>query len=282
MRQHEYLSLGPSGFHQVAYTEWGDQENPDVLICVHGLTRNGRDFDRLAERLADRYRVVCPDIVGRGRSDWLADKNQYDYSLYTSDMAALLAHLDVRQVDWLGTSMGGLIGLLLAAIPNTPIRRLLLNDIGPHLPLASLERIGAYVGLDLAFDTFEEATTYLRTVQAGWGALSDTQWQHLAEHGTRRDEDGHWRLSHDPGIAAAFASIEADIELWPLWHAVTCPVLLFRGCESDVLLPETVARMQTEGPPLNVIDWPGVGHAPALMDRQQIEAVADWLATTGR
>jgi pimeloyl-ACP methyl ester carboxylesterase len=280
MRQHDYLSLGSGGFHRVAYTEWGDPDNPDVLVCVHGLTRNGRDFDHLAEALAARYRVVCPDIVGRGRSDWLMDKAQYDYGNYTSDMAALLAHLDARQVDWLGTSMGGLIGLLLAATPNTPIRRLVLNDIGPHLPLAALERIGGYVGLDLAFDSFDEAATYLRTIQAGWGALSEPQWHHLAEHGTRRDEDGHWRLAHDPGIATAFAGVEADIELWPVWHAVNCPVLLFRGRESDVLLPETAARMQTEGPPLTVVEWPDVGHAPALMDRQQITTVADWLATT--
>ena len=280
MRQHDYLSLGPAGFHRVAYTEWGERDNPEVLVCVHGLTRNGRDFDALATALTDRYRVICPDIIGRGRSDWLADKAQYDYANYTSDMATLLAHLDVRRVDWLGTSMGGIIGLLLAATPNTPIRRLVLNDIGPHLPLAALERIGGYVGLDLAFDSFAEAATYLRTIQAGWGALSDAQWQQLAEHGTRRDADGRWRLRHDPGIAAAFASISADVELWPLWHAVKCPVLLLRGQDSDVLLAGTVVRMQAAGPPLTVVEWPGVGHAPALMDPRQIDAVAAWLATT--
>lgn len=280
MRQHDYLSLGPAGFHRVAYTEWGEHDNPEVLVCVHGLTRNGRDFDALAAALADRYRVICPDIIGRGRSDWLADKAQYDYANYTSDMATLLAHLDVPQVDWLGTSMGGIIGLLLAATPNTPIRRLVLNDIGPHLPLAALERIGGYVGLDLAFDSFAEAAAYLRTIQAGWGALSDAQWQQLAEHGTRCDTDGRWRLGHDPGIAAAFATITADVELWPLWHAVKCPVLLLRGQDSDVLLAGTVARMQAAGPPLTVVEWPGVGHAPALMDPQQIDTVAAWLATT--
>jgi pimeloyl-ACP methyl ester carboxylesterase len=280
MRQHHYLSLGPAGFHRVAYTEWGERDNPEVLVCVHGLTRNGRDFDALAATLADRYRVICPDIIGRGRSDWLADKAQYDYANYTSDMATLLAHLDVRRVDWLGTSMGGIIGLLLAATPNTPIRRLVLNDIGPHLPLAALERIGGYVGLDLAFDSFAEAATYLRTIQAGWGALSDAQWQQLAEHGTRRDPDGRWRLRHDPGIAAAFATITADVELWPLWHAVKCPVLLLRGQDSDLLLAGTVARMQAAGPPLTVVEWPGVGHAPALMEPHQIDAVAAWLATT--
>jgi pimeloyl-ACP methyl ester carboxylesterase len=280
MRQHDYLSLGPAGFHRVAYTEWGERDNPEVLVCVHGLTRNGRDFDALAAALADRYRVICPDIVGRGRSDWLADKAQYDYANYTSDMATLLAHLDVRRVDWLGTSMGGIIGLLLAATPNSPIRRLVLNDIGPHLPLAALERIGGYVGLDLAFDSFAEAAAYLRTIQAGWGALSDAQWQQLAEHGTRRDADGRWRLGHDPGLAAAFATITADVELWPLWHAVKCPVLLLRGQDSDLLLAGTVARMQAAGPPLTVVEWPGVGHAPALMESQQIDAVAAWLATT--
>ncbi len=282
MRQHDYLALGPAGFHRVAYAEWGAHDNPDVLVCVHGLTRNGRDFDALADALADRYRVVCPDIVGRGRSDWHADKGHYDYANYVSDMAALLAHLDARRVDWVGTSMGGLIGLLLAATPNTPVRRLVLNDVGPHVPLAALERIGGYVGLDLAFDTLEEATAYLRTIQAGWGALEETQWHHLAEHGTRRDADGRWRLGHDPGIAAAFAKVQGDVELWPVWHAVRCPVLLMRGVNSDVLLPEAVARMQAGGPPLTVVEWPGVGHAPSLMDAAQIETVANWLETAPR
>jgi pimeloyl-ACP methyl ester carboxylesterase len=280
MRQHHYLALGPAGFHRVAYTEWGARDNPDVLVCVHGLTRNGRDFDTIATALADRYRVVCPDIVGRGRSDWHADKAHYDYANYVSDMAALLAHLDAERVDWLGTSMGGLIGLLLAATPNTPIRRLVLNDVGPHLPLAALERIGGYVGLDLAFDTFDEASDYMRAIQAGWGALSDAQWRHLAEHGTRRDSDGRWRLGHDPGIAAAFATVQEDVELWPVWHAVRCPVLLLRGQKSDVLLPEAVERMRSEGPPLDVVEWPGIGHAPALMDPAQIDAVRDWLVAT--
>jgi pimeloyl-ACP methyl ester carboxylesterase len=280
MRQHHYLALGPAGFHRVAYTEWGVRDNPDVLVCVHGLTRNGRDFDTIATALADRYRVVCPDIVGRGRSDWHADKAHYDYANYVSDMAALLAHLDAERVDWLGTSMGGLIGLLLAATPNTPIRRLVLNDVGPHLPLAALERIGGYVGLDLAFDTFDEASDYMRAIQAGWGALSDAQWRHLAEHGTRRDSDGRWRLGHDPGIAAAFATVQEDVELWPVWHAVRCPVLLLRGQKSDVLLPEAVERMRAEGPPLDVVEWPGIGHAPALMDPAQIDAVRDWLVAT--
>lgn len=278
MRQHDHLALGPAGFHRVAYTAWGEADNPDVLICVHGLTRNGRDFDDLAAALADRYRVICPDVVGRGRSDWHADKTHYDYVNYVSDMAALLAHLDARRVDWVGTSMGGLIGMLLAATPNTPLRRLVLNDVGPHVPLAALERIGGYVGLDMAFDTLEEATAYLRTIQAGWGALSDAQWRHLAEHGTRRDADGRWRLGHDPGIAAAFASVQADVELWPVWQAIHCPVLLLRGEDSDVLLAETVERMRTQqGPPLDVVEWPGVGHAPSLMDAAQIDAVRDWL-----
>ncbi|MDX1593487.1 MAG: alpha/beta hydrolase [Gammaproteobacteria bacterium] len=280
MRQHDYLSLGPGGFHRVAYTDRGDRACREPLVCVHGLTRNGRDFDALAEALADRRRVVCPDVVGRGRSDWLADKNHYDYGLYTTDMAALLAHLDARRVDWVGTSMGGLIGLLLAATPNSPIRRLVLNDVGPHVPLAALRRIGDYVGADPSFATLDEATAYLKEIQAGFGALDDAQWRHLAEHGTRRDPDGRWRLGHDPGIARAFASVEADVELWPVWHAVRCPVLVMRGADSDVLLPETVERMRAGGPPLTVVEWPGVGHAPALMDGAQIGAIRAWLEET--
>jgi len=279
MREHDYLSLGPGGFHRVAYTDWGDPDDRAPVVCVHGLTRNARDFDALATALAASRRVVCPDVVGRGRSDWLADKAGYDYATYAADMAALLAHLDARDVDWVGTSMGGIIGMLLAASPHTPIRRLVLNDVGPHVPLAALERIGGYVGLDLAFDSFDEARAYLQTIQAGWGRLGDAEWQHLAEHGTRRDADGRWRLGHDPGIAAAFAKVGGDVEMWPLWHAIRCPVLLLRGAQSDVLLAETVARMRAEGPPLTVVEWPEVGHAPSLMDPAQVATVVDWLAS---
>ena len=174
MRNGSYLSLGPKGFHRVVYTDWGERDNRRVLVCVHGLTRNGRDFDALAAALADGYRVVCPDVVGRGASDWLADKSGYGYPQYLNDMAALLAHLDADDVHWVGTSMGGLIGMMLAAQPGTPVTRLVMNDVGPFIPAPALERIAAYVGLNPKFASVEELDAYLRDVYAPFGPFTVT------------------------------------------------------------------------------------------------------------
>ena len=182
MRQREVQCLNPSGFHKMAYTEWGEPDNSNVLVCVHGLTRCGRDFDFLAQAMAHEYRVVCPDVVGRGRSDWLANKSLYGVPQYLADMVTLLARLDVTSVDWVGTSMGGLIGMVLAAHANTPIRRLLLVDVGPVVTAASIARIGEFVGRAPRFDSIEQAEAYLRVVAAPFGALSDAQWRHLTEH----------------------------------------------------------------------------------------------------
>lgn len=280
MRQQDFLSLGPHEFHRVAWTEWGEPDNPRVLVCVHGLTRSGRDFDALARALERDYRVVCPDMAGRGRSQWLAHKADYGYPLYCADVAALLARLHAETVDWVGTSMGGLIGLLLAATPGTPIRRLVLNDVGPLLPKAALERIVSYVGTDPGFDSVADLERHLREIHAPFGDLSDEQWAHLAAHSARRLDDGRVALHYDPGIAQPLRSMPIeDQDLWSAWDAIRCPTLVLRGAQSDLLLPDTAAQMQQRGPRARLVEIEGVGHAPMLMDGGQIATVRDWLGS---
>jgi len=280
MRRHTVQCLSPAGLHRMAYTEWGDPANSRVLICVHGLTRNGRDFDFLAQSLSGEYRVVCPDVVGRGRSDWLGNKAFYDIPQYAADMVTLLARLDVEGVHWLGTSMGGLIGMALAAQQNTPITRLVLNDVGPLLTAASLRRIAQYVGSAPRFDSVDQAEAFVRLVSAPFGQLSDAQWRHLTEHVIRTAADGRIEFAYDPGIAEALRkSLKEgkDIDLWPLYDAIRCPTLVLRGALSDLLLPETVAQMASRGPRARTTEIAGVGHAPMLLDAAQVNIVSDFL-----
>ncbi len=280
MRQDSVLCLSPAGFHRMAYVEWGDPANPRVLVCVHGLTRCGRDFDFLAAALADRYRVVCPDVVGRGRSDWLRDPHHYTVPQYAQDMTALIARLAVESIDWLGTSMGGIIGMALAAQPGSPIRRLILNDVGPLLPAAALQRIGAYLATPPDFASPQEAESYIRTIAAPFGPLSDAQWHHLTKHVIRLEDDGRYHLRYDPDIAIPFAEAARegqDIDLWPLYDAIRCPTLVIRGAESDLLSRETLAAMHERGPKAESVEIPGVGHAPMFFDEAQIRIVRDFL-----
>ncbi len=276
MRQGEFKALGPAGFHRIAYTEWGDRENPNVVICCHGLTRNSRDFDSLAAAICDRHRVLCPDVVGRGASDWLVDKSHYGYPLYVSDMAALIAHTGADSVTWIGTSMGGLIGMMLAAQRNTPISRLLLNDIGQFIPKAALERIVAYTGTDPEFDSLDALERYLRSVHAPFNPLRDEHWQHLARHSARQGERGKLRLAYDPGIVNPMKNqVLEDIDLSPLFAQVVCPVLLLRGEHSDVLPARTAAEMRSGH--VKLVELPEVGHAPMFMQEAQIALVNEWL-----
>lgn len=278
MIEKELLGLSAAGFHRITYTERGGDGPGRPVVCVHGLTRNGRDFDMLADALAAGRRVVCPDVVGRGRSGWLSDPAGYGYPQYLADMTALIARLDTAEVDWIGTSMGGLIGMLLAARPNSPVRRLVLNDVGPFVPRASLERIAGYVGNDPHFDSLDGAEAYLRSVHAPFGPLTDGQWRHLAEHGVRLREGGGYALHYDPGIAEAFrAAPLEDVDLWPIWEAIRCPVLLVRGAESDLLPADVAEEMTRRGPRAERIDIAGCGHAPALMADDQVAAIRDWL-----
>lgn len=276
------LGLDPGGFHRIHYTDWGDPAAERIVICVHGLTRNGRDFDFLAQALAPDFRVICPDIAGRGNSDWLSSKEDYAYPQYCADMAALIARVTAgskpRRVYWVGTSMGGIIGMLLASRPKSPLEKLVLNDVGTVIPRAALERIGSYVGRDPRFKSLSELEAWLRIVCAPFGPLTDAQWRHLAETGTRQYEDRSWGLRYDPGIAIPFQKGPlADVNLWPLWDAITCPTLLLRGANSDLLLKDTALSMTQRGPRPELVEFEGIGHAPMLMADDQIKAVREFL-----
>jgi pimeloyl-ACP methyl ester carboxylesterase len=276
--------LSPAGFHLMAYTEWGDADNPDVLVCVHGLTRVGRDFDLLAQALAARWRVVCPDVVGRGRSDWLRNPDFYQVPQYAADMVTLIGRLGADQVDWVGTSMGGLIGMYLAGQPGAPIRSLVLNDVGPRVDAAALARIGDYLGRPLRFADVDQATDYIAAISAPFKLHGRPQWRAITETVLRRDADG-WVLHYDPAIAIPFkdatpqAAAAGEAALWDLYDAITCSTLLLRGAESDLLTPATAREMQQRGPRPKLVEIAGVGHAPMFMDDDQIRIVADFLGT---
>ncbi len=273
--------LGPKGFHRMSYVEWGAHHRR-AAVCVHGLTRHGRDFDDLAQTLSDTWRVVCPDVVGRGESDWLADAEGYAYPQYAADMNTLIARLDVPTVDWIGTSMGGLIGMTFAAGAGAPVRRMVLNDIGPFLPRAALDRIAAYVGTDFRFPDFDAALDHVKKGYAPFGPLTKAQWRTLARNSVVKDNGGY-RLHYDPKIAVNVRKATGfDIVLWNLWEQVRCPVLVLRGGTSDLLLAETANEMVRRGklgrgPATEVIEIPETGHAPALMDAAQIAIIRDWL-----
>jgi len=270
---------GPDRRYRLGYSVFGTPNAGRTVICVHGLTRNGRDFDVLARALADKTFVICPDVVGRGRSAWLDDPSGYAVPTYAGHMLQLLQHLGVDEVDWIGTSMGGLIGMGIAALEENPIRRLVLNDVGPFIPKSALERIGTYLGLELSFSTLDELEGHLRQIHAPFGPLSDEQWAHLAEHSARQRDDGKFVLSYDPNIAEPFKTTEPvdDLDLWSLWDAIRCPTLALRGAESDLLLAETAGAMTERGPKADLATIDGVGHAPALMDLEQIAIIESWL-----
>lgn len=279
MRQRTVLCAHPGGLHRMAYSEWGDPRSLKVAVCVHGLTRTGRDFDFLAEALAKDYRVICPDVVGRGRSDWLSDKSQYGFPQYVADMVTLLARIDCDSVHWVGTSMGGLIGMFLASVEQSPISRLVLNDVGPVITGESLRRIGEYVGKAPRFANFAAAEAYVRLVSAPFGQLSDGQWRHLTEHCVRQAGDGQWEMVYDPGIAEPFrtAMVYADVDLWPVYDAIRCPTLVIRGAESDLLTRDTWQSMGQRGPRASLAEITAVGHAPVLFDAEQIAVVHNFL-----
>lgn len=269
--------IGPHGFHRLAYWEWPGPKAARTVLCVHGLTRNGRDFDALAEALSDRYRVVCPDIAGRGKSEWLNHPAEYAYPLYIADMATLIARLDVEEVDWIGTSMGGIIGMLLACQTGAPIRRMVINDVGPLIAKEGIARIGTYVGRDPSFRDIDELEAALRILAASFGPLSDAQWRHLATHSARQKDDGSLGFAYDPRIGDAFRDAPTDIDLWAQWDAIRCPVLVLRGAQSDLLRPADAEAMTSRGPRAKLVEFPGIGHAPALMAEDQIAVIRDFL-----
>ena len=282
MKSDTVLGISAAGFHRIHYTDWGNPDAEHVVICVHGLTRNGRDFDALAEALSPDFRVVCPDVAGRGRSDWLQDKDSYAYPQYCSDLTALVARVTAggtpRRIYWVGTSMGGIIGMLLASRPQSPIERMVVNDVGALIPKAAVERIGAYVGKDPRVKSLAELEGLARLVFAPFGPLTDEQWRHLTVTGARQHADGSWGFAYDPGIAAIFQKgPPADVDMWPVWDAMRCPTLLLRGAQSDLLPKDIAVKMTRRGPQARLVEFEGVGHAPALMADDQIRVVRNFL-----
>ncbi len=272
--------------HQIAYTDWGDPENPHVVICVHGLTRNCRDFDYLARSLAENFRVICVDVVGRGQSDWLEDAEDYDYyPLYLSDAAALLAHIKAQYstnitLDWVGISMGGLIGMVLAIQPDipVPINKLVMSDIGPLIPMSALSRMSEYVGKDIRFTSFDELEDYIKKISAPFGPLTEAQWHHMTVHSVREFSDGSYGFRYDPKVSVSFkAHVLKDIDLWAYWDQLTASTFVLRGADSDVLSDRTAEEMKIRGTRATVVNLPGIGHAPVLMDSQQVDLVKGFL-----
>jgi pimeloyl-ACP methyl ester carboxylesterase len=278
-RQRYVQCASPTGLHRMAYLEWGKRDNPRVVVCVHGLTRCARDFDFLARELAADYRVVCPDVAGRGDSEWLRDPTEYQVPVYVNDMVALIARLDVETVHWVGTSLGGLIGMSLAAFPQSSVTKLVLNDVGPVVSAASLSRIGSYVGKWPPLPTIEAAEAYVRAVSAPFGAHSDAEWRFLTEHVVRRNPDGSFRMHYDPALAVVFRAAEPtrDVELWGIYDEIRCPTLVLRGESSDLLRWETAKEMSARGPRAEVVEIAGVGHAPTLIREEQIRVVRKFL-----
>ena len=278
-RSRKVQCASASGLHRMAYVEWGERDNPAVLVCVHGLTRCARDFDFLAAALASRYRVVCPDVAGRGDSDWLRDPSEYEVTNYAADMVTLIARLDVDSLHWVGTSLGGLIGMAIASLPGSPIARLVLNDVGPVLSAVALERIGAYVGDWPPLPDIGAAERFVRSTSATFGPHTDAEWRFLTEHVVRRNPDGSLRMHYDPALAAPYkAGIpKKDMELWNVYDPIRCPTLVLRGEQSDLLTRDTAKKMTERGPRAKLVEVPGVGHAPTLIHADQIAIVRDFL-----
>lgn len=263
----------------VALYEHGQRrEFSQWLCCVHGLTRNAGDFDFLADTLSSDYHVICPDMPGRGDSPWLEDKSQYNNVFFAQLMALLLQQLNAPPLHWVGTSMGGLIGMLLAATQPKLIKRLVLNDVGARIPAKALLRLRDYVGKQMSFANRAAAEAALRVNHKPFGLTSEAEWQHLFDVSLRENNDGSVSLRYDPAIALPFqeAAVE-DVDLWPIWELVKCPVLIIRGRESDLLEHDTAVQMQQSRPDVTLVELEGIGHAPALYSPEQIGLVREWL-----
>ena len=291
---HSAVASTPSGQHRMAYWEWnatGNPAHPHVVICVHGLSRQGRDFDTLARALSPHARVICPDVVGRGQSDWLADPMGYQIPQYAADMLLLLAqvhqHAPISVLDWVGTSMGGLIGMAVAGEAGlplpAPVRRLVLNDVGPVIEWQALQRIGQYLGQLIRFDSLQQAADAMWTVSTSFGPHTQAQWLELSRAMVRPLPDGGVTLHYDPQIAVPFNSMTqasagaGEALLWQLYDHITARTLLLRGAQSDLLSRETAHTMALRGPHAHTVEFDGVGHAPTLMAADQVAAVTGFL-----
>lgn len=265
--------------NKIVYSDWGDQEAPPI-ICVHGLTGNGHDFDFIALTLVkDGYRVIAVDLIGRGRSDFSSNALDYNYDTYITHLYALLSHLKLNAVDWLGVSLGGLLGIRLASEKKTPIKRLILNDIGPKVPQAALDFIYHVIKTPYYFDTVQDLEQRMRATRGlSWGPVTDEQWVHMAEHNARTLDDGRITYAYDPSIAKIFECEPiGSVDLWPCWKAITCPTLVIQGGQSLLLTADILNKMKMCGPDYDLVVFDDCGHVPSLMADEQIKAVQAWL-----
>ncbi|KTC84763.1 alpha/beta fold hydrolase [Legionella drozanskii] len=275
MKKHQVMGIDSQAFHNMVYYEWGDSNNPKVLLCVHGLFRNARDFDDLAKVLSSHYRVICPDMVGRGLSDKISNPKDYSTLTYLSDITILLAQLGVTEIDYIGTSMGGVIGIMIAAMKNSPIKKLILNDIGPFVDTKALQQIITYgkKGSEKYFGTLGEVEAYLKETYSSFAQLSPEQWQHLAVCGVWQNSNKQYQLAYDPKIIENVIAAPQ----WALWSKVQCPILLLHASLSNVLSDDTVIKMQQLQPALKTVNIPDIGHPVSLMKIDEIKLVKQWL-----
>lgn len=294
-----YLGLSEEGFHRILYSEWGTP-NPlkTPIICVHGLTRNRLDFDKLAAYLSERnFHLFCPDMVGRGDSDWMKNPIHYTYEQYINDCQGMINYSQAKSVDWIGTSMGGIIGMVLASLPHSPIKRLILNDVGPQIALKGLTRLLTYTHQYPIFASIEEAKAYFQKVLNTMGPLSDADWEQITKNSVRETESKHFQLKIDPKINSTsikskiawnsilhphktLEGVFFDVDLWYIWKTVQCPTLVIHGKDSDILLPSTIKKMQQTHPHVDVVEIDATGHAPALWHQPQHEMIYQWLEST--
>ena len=281
--RHYYLGLGFHGFHRINYLEWGNPEkfrHQETLLCVHGLTRNARDFDYFAAKTCDQYRVVCPDVVGRGDSDHLLSDESYNYLQYNADMNSLIARLGVTEVNWVGTSMGGIIGMVLASVAQSPIRRLVVNDIGPEVSRDALLSISQYIGRSDEFESLKEVELFLRDIYHEFAPMTDADWAQIAKYSSKKTEHGTFRMKVDPRVGDAFRDSITyfNVDMWDTWEKITCPVLVLRGKDSKFLTEDTAARMLEYGPETTLVEFENTGHTPTLRNDEQVDVITEWLA----
>lgn len=296
MQSDYFFGSSEEGFHKVNYYLWGSRQKNEVpVICVHGMTRNGSDFDTLADHLASQGKqIYCPDIVGRGNSDWLQDAKNYSFEQYASDMVNMIARTGANEIDWVGTSMGGIIGMIIAAMPNSPIRRLIINDIGPQIPAKAIRRLSRYAGKDPIFHSIDEAIKYYKIGYSTFGDLSEEQWKRITLSSIRQTDNG-FISKVDPGIKHVpskgkfifnlithpYKTLQGpvfDINLWYLWDAIKCPTYLIYGEKSDLVTPAILTKMRASKSNMQVMAISNVGHAPVLESDEQIEQINNWLS----
>lgn len=283
--KHYHLGLGFHGFHRINYLEWGDPEefpHQETLICVHGLTRNARDFDYFAQQTCENYRVVCPDVVGRGDSDHITSPDAYNYLQYNADMNALIARLNVTEVNWVGTSMGGIIGMVLASVSQSPIRRLVINDIGPEVSRDAQLMIADYIGTSREFDRLDDVVDFLRSIYVEFAPMTEDDWFHMAKYSSRRTQNGKFCLKVDSRVGEAYRDSISyfNVEMWDTWEKIVCPVLVLRGKNSSFLTEETAEKMLGCGPETTLVEFDDTGHTPTLRNDEQVGVIKDWLADT--